>query len=271
MNKTKLSVILDSILIAFSITLLSYLLINKYLKNAIFSLFICIIIYISVFFVIFKHFNNKHSLSKIKLFEQKDAALYLKFLTYTSEDFDIKFYSNLLNANYINNNIYENNEVYFYINLKTKLNDKDFKFINEFFTKNDNKPFIIIKNNCFDEFITLLKNSPNKLILIDYIQLYNLMKTKNYFPTKLEKQEHFFKFKNFKLKSKQSLNSKNFFKFFLSGTSLIILSLFIPFIKYYMFFGSALLIISIICLFNKNKSVDNHFDLTSVIKKTDTK
>lgn len=271
MNKTKLSVILDSILIAFSITLLSYLLINKYLKNAIFSLFICIFIYICVFFVIFKHFNKKHSLSKIKLFEQKNAAIYLKFLTYTSEDFDMKFYSNLLNANYIDNNIYENNEAYFYVNLKTKLNDNDFKLINEFYTKINIKPFIIIKNNCLDEFITLLKNSPNKFILIDYAELYNLMKIKNYFPTKLEKQELFFKLKNFKLKSKHSLNSKNFLKFFLSGISLITLSLFIPFIKYYMFFGSALLILSIICLFNKNISQNDNFDLTSVIKKTDTK
>ena len=271
MNKTKLSIILDTFLISISISILLFVFFNNYIKNAKICLFLCILIYICLFFVIFKHFNNKFNLNKIKLFEEKTASQYLNFLTYTSQDFDINYYSNLLSSKHIIDNIYENDKTYFYINLKTTLNDFAFKFINDFYASNKNKPFIIINKSCSDDFLNLINNSPVKYILINYLELYNLMKIKNYFPAKLEKQNRFYKLNKFKLKSKQSLNSKNFFKFFISGICLILFSIFIPFAKYYMFFGSFLLILSIISLFNKISSKNDKFDLVSIIKKTDTK
>lgn len=270
MNKTKLSVILDSVLITFAIDILIFVLLNKIIKNANFSFFICIFIGVTVFYMIFKHFNNKFNLTKIGFTEQNNAKFYLNFLTYTNSNFDINFYSNLINATLKSENIYENINAYFYINLKTKLTDFDFKILNEFYTNFNNKPFIIINKSYTEEFIILLNNSPLKYILVDYLELYNLMKLKNIFPTTLQKSVKFKKLKSLKNNATNSFNKKNFFKFFLSGISLITLSIIFPFIKYYFIFGTLLLIFSIICLFNKNKTQNSRLDLFSLTKKTDT-
>ncbi len=270
MNKSKLSVILDSFLISSVISFLCYLWINRYIKNAKISLFVCIFIFTILFFGIFKYNNNKYNLSNIKIKDSNNAKKYLEYFKYTSEENNCIYFENLLNAKRISNNIYKNNKAYFYINLKTKLTDIDFLYINNFYLVNDKiLPFIIVNANSTDEFFNLINNSPVKYYLTDYTQFYSLMKAKNFFPTTLA-NDKFKKLKTFKINSIKSLNRRNYFKFLISGITLIILSIYIPFSSYYIIFGTFFLILSIICLFNKQKTQNDNFDLNSVIEKTDT-
>lgn len=217
------------------------------------------------------HFNKKYNLTKIKFIEQKNASNYIKYFTYSNKCDDKIYFEKLFEANYISNNIYKNNNAIFYINLKTKLTDEHFNIINNFYIKNNQStPFIIIANNISEEFINLIENSPQKYYIENFNTLYNLMKTKNYFPTNLSYNKKINYFKRFYISSKKSINNHNFLKFLLSGVSLILISIYIPFSSYYMIFGSIFLILAIISLFNKQHIENDNIDLISLTKKTDS-
>ena len=65
MVKSKLSIFFDTLLISFIVFLLSYIWLQKYLKNAILSFFICIFAFLIVFFIIFSNFKNKYNKHKL--------------------------------------------------------------------------------------------------------------------------------------------------------------------------------------------------------------
>ena len=267
MNKTKLSLYFDSLIITTITSFILYIWINRYLKNAILSFFICIFIFILMFFIIFKHLTSKYNINKVKISEQKFADSCLNYLIYSNLSFDIKYFSNLLSSNHISNNIYKNNYANFYINLKSSLNEIDFHIANDWYQNtNKNTPLIFISFNQTDEFKNLLNNSPIKFYNSTFYDLFLLMKNKNLFPIQKQTQNNKFKIK--KLNLLNSLTKNKFFKFFLSGLSLISLSIFIPFSFYYMIFGSILLLLSIFCLFNKKQSpITSNINLNLLTKK----
>lgn len=272
MNKSKLSVILDALFISFLSTFLLYCWNIKIIKNAIFLYFICILMFLSLFIGLFVYFNKKYNLNKIKLFEQKNALNYIKFFTYSNTFDDKIYFEKLLEAKYISHNIYQNDNAIFYINLKSKLTDEHFNLINNFKIKNNQDiPFIIIANNISEEFMNLIQNSPQKYYIENFNKLYSLMKSKNFFPTTFSSKQKTNFFKRFYSSSKKTINSHNFFRFLLSGISLILISIYIPFSSYYMIFGSIFLILAIISLFNKQHLESDNLDLISLTKKTDSK
>lgn len=273
MNKTKLSVYFDTFLITTISVFLLYIWINKYIKNAILSFFICNIIYFLLFFVIFKYLNNKLTISNLKTKDKKICDFILNYLTYSSESINQNFFKNLLNINHISNNYFKNEKSYFYIDIKSNLDSKSFHKINNFYLSlNSNLPLTIIYKNYTPEFKELILNNPNQFNLINFDELYSIMKAKNFYPTSItnNQKSKLKKLKQIKQKTISSLTKNNFFKFLFSGLSLITLSLFIPFSFYYLIIGSILIILSIISLFNKSeKSIKSITDLSSLIKKAD--
>lgn len=269
MNKSKLGIYFDTLTITTIACFIIYIWINKSLKNAFFSFFICIFIYLLLFFVIFMHLNNKHNLTKINILDQKFSNLCLKFFTYSTDEINAMFYSNLLSCTKINNYFFKNNYAYFYINLKTILNENDFHFINNFYQNHMQLPLIIVYKSACDDFLNLILNSPTKYHLKNFNELFSLMKSKNLFPIKKDTAKNKYeKFNKFKTNIIKSLTKNNFAKFLFSGLSLVILSIFIPYSFYYLIFGSILLILSIVCLFAKNKTPNtSNIDLISLTKK----
>ena len=270
MKKTKISIYFDSLLISFSSFVVLFLWINQKIKNAKTSFFVCIFITMLIFYVIFKHLNNKYNLSKIKSFEQKHAFSCLEKLTFSSEEFCQNFINSLLNSHTLSDKLFENEQFYFCINLKTISDENLFHCANNFFLKTSmSKPLIFITNEQSDSFQKLISNSPIKYKSADFYELYSLMKHNNYYPENINNSKVRQKnLKNFKNKLSQSLSRKSFFKYFISGLSLIILSIYIPFSFYYLLFGSLLFIFSILCLFSKsNHQTKTNTDLISLIKK----
>lgn len=273
MSKSKLSVYFDTLLISTISCFLIYIWINRRIKNANLSFFICILIYILLFFVIFKHIKNKYNINKLKLSDKKNADNYLLYLTYSTDENNIDFFNKLLKTNHIESNILKNENAYFFINLKSALSANDFHIANNFYQKtNKSIPLIFICTTKTQEFDNLTSNSPISYKIFSYYELYLIMKQYGIFPTDLViKKNNFSKLKMFKNKSIKSLTKNNFFKFLLSGLSLILISIFIPYSYYYLIFGTVLLIFSIICLFNKNSKnlLNNKCELISYTKKTD--
>lgn len=269
MTKTKLSTMFDSFFISTTLSFILYLWINRYLKNAKISLFICIIAYILMFFTIFKKENSKYNLNKLKFQDQKLANLQLSFLIYSSDKINNDYFCKLLNCTHITNNIFENKQTYFYINLKTELNDFDFHFANNFYeTTLKSKSLVFIYNKINDSFKNLILNAPTKFEIFDFNNLFLFMKEKQLYPSSINiKNSRLKKLKLFKEKTLSSLTKKHFFKFFFSGISLLFISIFIPFSFYYMIFGTILLIFAIACLFCKHSPLKNNSSLKNFIDK----
>lgn len=222
-----------------------------------------------MFFIIFKHFNTKYNLNKIKFNDESNIKKLLNYFTFTDNNKCIDYFKKLFNCTHITNNIYIKNETILYINFKTQLNEFDFHTANNYFHEHKLKTVIFISNTQDDTFQILLNNSPNKYHCFNINQIYQIIKDKQIFPidfsnTTLKNKKIYY----LKIKIASNLTQKYFFRFLFSGLSLILISFFIPFSIYYLFFGTILIILSIICLFNKNKTLINQKEsLASLIDK----
>ncbi len=254
MNKSKLAIFIDSLFFSLIIFILSFGWINKLLKNAKFSIFVSNIISIISFFVILFFSLKKYNSKKFSLQENKTANFMKNFLIYCKENESKIFYEKLFNSKCISENIYETTNLLLYINIKTPLTANDF-FVANNISLTKNKPLIFIHDALSPEFENLLKNSPNTYYLYSYSDLFAIMKNNNLYPTPIPKENEF-KLKDLKSNLQQKLTNvltKDKFKnFCISGISLVIFSIFVPYSILYLISGSVLLICSIICLVNKN-------------------
>ena len=180
------------------------------------------------------------------------------------------FLENLLNAKHISGNIFTSKTNIYYINFAKTLIDEDFILGLNFQLNNPNLKLYFLYEQASENFKNLLNNSPKKINSYSFQDAYFLMKNINYFPIKKvikTKQNKPF-FKSILNTYINAISKKHFKDFFISGTSLVLISFFIPFSLYYKIFGSFMLIISIFCLFRKNKTeILNSESLTSIIKK----
>lgn len=268
MYKSKLAIFFDSVIYSIICLLLTYSWINKILKNAFLSIFIANIISIILFFVVFLHFLKQYNFNKTS---NKELILFeetLKKLRYSSTDYHSNYFCKLLKLNNLNNNFYENNDFYFYINITTPLSTNEFYLINNFFhSKNNSKKLIIISLNTNEDFIELLKNSPIKYPLFLKQDLFQIIKINNCFiHTDTQKNNKVLvKIKSFFI----SLTKVKFKTLFSSGLSLIVLSFFIPYSLLYLIIGSMLLIFSLINILSKNKKISypKEISINDIIKK----
>lgn len=270
MNKSKFGILTDSLFLC----LLSFIILFgwffKITKNAKLALFISNIISIIVFIVYFIVQLKKYNLSKTSLNDKKNSSFYKNFLIYCLDETSYKFYENLLSSKHLFGNIYESDNLLYYINIKSELTANDFNIANNIcLTKN--KPLIFISENMADSFKSLITNSPTQFYFYGFNDIFQIMKERQIFPTDIKKsKDNTLKTFSIKLKNNafKSLTKNKFKDFSLSGISLVLFSFFIPYSFLYLITGSFLLVLSIICLFNKNKNINASKEpLTSIIKK----
>lgn len=270
MNKSKIGILTDSLFLC----LLSFLILFgwcfKIIKNAKFSFFVSNTLSFIAFIVYFLTQLKKYNISKTSLRDKKDSLFYKNFLIYCLDETANKFYENLLNSKHLFGNIYESNNLLYYINIKSELTANDFNIANNIcLTKN--KSLIFISENVADSFKSLITNSPTLFYFYNFHDMFQIMKEQQIFPSDIKRNKNNnFKTFSFKLKNNtlKSLTKNKFKDFSLSGISLILFSFFIPYSLLYLITGSFLLLLSIICLFNKNQNIiTNKEPLTSVIKK----
>lgn len=272
MTKSKLAVFFDSIIIALIVFIVSYTWVAKLIKNAFFVFFVCIFISLLLFFVVFLHGLKKHTFLKIKNKELKffeNCLLHLKFCSLIDY---ISFLEKLLNIKHIQGYMFENKQNYFYINLKSELNTDSFFSANNFFlTHNINKNLHFISSETSESFCNLLSSSPIKFQHHSSNELFEIMKNNNLYPIKNipANSSKYINLKKYKDKILGVLNKSKFKDFFFSGLSLLLISFFIPYSYYYLFFGTILITLSVICLFRKNKQQINSStkSLSEIIKK----
>lgn len=264
MVKSKLALIIDSIIISFTLSSISFLWLRKFLKNAnlvyFFSILINLLCFILFLFLFYKS-NNK------KLFKNSNEKFIkdsLKFLLVCDTKTYNEFLSKLTNSKPLEKYFFKANENFLYINLKTELTSNDFFEAQELFLKNKSdenaKLFFIFnsKNKSFDELILLSNLNP---VLLSSETIVKLMKQKNFYPITAEtKPKKTLKQKvNLLIKSKTKGVTKSHFKeIFFSGLSLLFISFVIPFSNYYLVIGSILLLVSIVSLFRKDTVQENN-------------
>lgn len=257
MIKSKLAIAIDSITASLLIFIVAFFWLKRYIKNALFLFFICIIISLVSFVTIFKNFIKNYNLQNISIKESKHLSKCLHSLKFSPHFTNVIFFEKLLKSKYLKNNIFENEQNIYYINLRTKLESKDFFDALDYQYKNNSKKLIFICENYSDEFKILLENKNDIFNICSSTELYNLMKETNTFPVIIEQKINFKQ----KMKNKidrfiSTLTKKHFKDYLFSGLSLIILSFFIPYSLYYAIIGTILLSISILCLV---KSKNNKF------------
>ena len=262
MSKTKVSIILDSFFITTICFIVTFIWFNRYIKNAIWSFVICIFLSFLVFFTLFKHFLKKYNLASIKSKELKFADKCFMGLTFSDKKTLVSFFEKLLAAKCISDNIYSNTNSFFYVSIRSPLTSKNFIEANEFYLSQDSgKPLCFLCKTFDTSFSELLSLSEIHYSVFTSSDVFLLMKSKNLYPTiKEEKINRRERLKNAKSKFLSSLSRKHFKKFFLSGLSLIFISMFVPFTSYYTLFGTFLLILSIVCLTKKDIPQANTFN-----------
>ena len=260
MTKTKLAIILDNFFITITLFVVLFLWINKYLKNAVLTFIICILLSFFIYFALFKHSLKKFNILFLKNKELKFAEKCFNSLLFSDSKSTIDYFEKLLNAKCIEKNIYKNDYSFFYVNVKSTLSSFDFIKANEFYLESKSDlPLCFLCQNHDTAFSELIAGSAVHYDVYPSNEVYLLMKSQNYYPVlKEEKPNKFAKLKLAKNKALGSLSRKHFKSFFLSGQSLILISIFFPFSSHYLFFGTLLLIFSIVCLFRKT-SPDKNF------------
>ena len=259
-NKTILAQILDSIAISICIFLISFVWSGKLLnKNKIICLvFSCALTFICLFILIALNLRKKNLFTR----ENNKKSFInncIKYLKFCSKSEYISFISKVFCSKFIFNYFFKNKEKYLYIDLRKIQNENDFYEINNFYQDNNLDEIILVCENYDDNFISLVNESKNNFILYDSQSFISLLCQTNLYPIdisqKISKKEKLNKYlKNKKSTVIDNISKKHFKDFFFSGISLIILSIFIPFSSYYIYFGTILLIFSIICLLNNHKS-----------------
>ena len=122
----------------------------------------------------------------------------------------------------------------------------------------------IITNHSNESFKNLLNSTDFIIQILPVETLIKIITTKNIYP--IEQKTPIPQTKKQVIKTyilnKINLSRKQFIRLFLTGTSLLFLSLFIPFSFLYLLIGSLLLTLSIVCLFHKNikpQTAENEF------------
>ena len=275
-TKSIFAQIVDKIVIALCAFLLSYALCGRLIKNKLFCFAVAGLfsILIIVFSIIKLYKKNNMVLKNIrnKIFFQNC----INFLKFCSKNEYISFVSKIFCSKYISNYYFKSKSKMFYINLKRTQNEKDFFEINEFFCENNLNEIILVCEGFDETFLSLVQESNNKFVLYDKQNFLELMTQSNIFPLNIsaeisKKQKLAKYFKSKKTLYLSNISKTRFKDFFFSGTSLIILSIFVPFASYYIYFGTILLIISVICLLNKNRTTipNPKLSLINQIKRDD--
>ncbi len=267
---------LDTIFMSAIIFIMSFILLFRHLKNAILCFFICNIIAIIAFIILFKISLKKHKLNNLNNKDLKLSEKCFNTIKFLDKKNYNNYFENLLSSKQISEKIFFNGTLYFYIETRTELSEQDFYLAYDYFQINNLKhPICFICLSASKNVIELINTSPITFELYTANDLFLLMKHLNNFPfenistNQKNKFKHIYKFKN---KFLTSITRNHFKDFFISGLSLITLSLFIPYSKYYLVFGIILLTFSVISLFIKNKAPDikTKSPLTEIAKKNDT-
>lgn len=257
MIKTKLAIITDCVLVGICVFFVSFVWLNKYIKNAILSFLISNFITFLVVFAVFKIAIKKHGLQKMTNADLKLSKKSFDTLLFYDKKSYQNYFENLLGASYVSGKIYQSKTLYFYVETKLPLSEADLFAANEFLLTHKKLPLCFVCKQAGDNFLNLLKISPIPFEVYDEKDVFLLMKQLNKFPFANEPPiRRRTKIKNLVMTKFFSSLTRNHFKdFFISGAALLVLSMFIPFSKLYMISGSILLILSVVSLFFKDKNL----------------
>lgn len=274
MNKTKISLIIDSLIISFLISLIISFWAKKYIKSAKFGYFFLILINILLFIAILISLFKSHNKNLFKKNNESFLKKSLTSLIMIDEKNYHTFICNLFNCIKIDQYFFKVDNYFLHINLKANLSPENYFYAQELFLKykNDDSKLIFIyqkKEKSFDDLISF-SNLNFEIISSDCI--IKLMDHKKIFPVnKDEIRQVSIKYKIKKyIKTKTSGFQKSHFKQILfSGLSLLFLSLITPFSNYYLLIGTILICLSIIALFKKDYKIskDENIFLDSILKK----
>lgn len=259
MNKTKLSLIIDSFFISTLTTIIIFMWLKNLNKSANYSVYLLILINLCVFIVVLILFFKLHNKHILKSNNDKFLKECLMFLILCSNDIYHNFICNLFNCKKLDNNFFKLNNNYLYINLKTNLSSSDYFFAQELFlkNKNDSSKLFFIYNNKEKSFDDILIYSKLNLEIIYSDCIIKMMEKKDLYPIKKEATKQITiknKFKNYIKNKTSGFNKSHFKEILFSGLSLLFLSLITPFSNYYLIIGTILVCLSIITLFKKNKN-----------------
>lgn len=255
--KSKIGIIFDTLAVCFVLFIIEYFWLSKVLKNAFLCCFFLNLLNILTFFVIFKFSVKKYKLEKISMEDQKFAKTCFETLRFLNKEEYNNFFKQLLNCTEFTGNIFENDTAFFYVNLKKCCDEEDFFSAYNFKLSTDSsKPLCFICLNASSEFLNLISSSPINFDVFNETDLFLIMKEKNLFPTIRETpKSRVQKLSSLKAKFTGSITHSHFKEFFFSGVSLVVISVVIPFSTYYLIFGTFLLVLSIISLFIKNRTL----------------
>lgn len=256
MIKTKLAIYIDTLFISLLSFFLLFVWTRRKIKSTALCLALCITISAIVFFLILKISLKSHNLDSIKSSDLKLAEKSFSALEYSSKKTSDEYFEKLLNSKLIKGKIFKSKNCYYYVSVKQNLDIGDFIDANEFFLETDKSiPLCFLCKNCSENFMNLINGSKEKYLVFSSSELFLLMKEKNFYPVADEPAKRNSIKVNMKAKGKKFLSNltrSHFKDFFLSGLSLIIFSIFIPYSAHYIVFGSILMLLSIVSLFFKS-------------------
>lgn len=255
MIKSKFAIIVDNISLSFILFIILYFWINKLLKQSIISLVVSLVLSI-IFFIVKVVLSSKKRQKVINGKKEKELFLLSKNnLKYSLINNSLKYLESLLNSKYIGNNVFENEQSYFYINFYNNLNCYDFIIANNFYLQsNKSKSLHFICDSISEEFNNLIENSPVKYQIFYFNDLFEIMKIKNTYPTNIgiNRNKNKINLKQIKNKMIDIFTKIKFRDTFFSGISLVLLSIIVPYSLYYLIVGSILLLLSFVSIFVKS-------------------
>lgn len=246
----KLSNFADTLISTFVIFITSVALLNYF--NLQFYPRILISLTISSLFAFYmlkksRTIYQKYILNK-KEQELFDSILYqMKINDYLTNQKIIKktFLSNNIEINCVKNNIFYKQYCIFNLFSFEEISTKN--IIKCYKKTPKNKKTLIFCSNLSTEAIEFIKDFSMRIKILDFKELFLLMKKVSIFPPVNDRIKE--KKKNYKLILKQIFSKKYSGKFFYSGITMLIFSFFVFFPVYYLVIGTILCILGLVCRF----------------------
>lgn len=257
MIKSKFALIIDAIFISTLVNLLLFVWLRHEIKNANLLRFFLILMFLLLFSMIIFFFFKSNNKKFLRGANEKFLKSCMEFLRVCDYEKYSNFLCRLISCKKITSLFYEFQDNFLYINLKTSMSANDYFIAQELFL-NENKPnnkIIFIYTKTEKDFDELSSLSSLNFSCISSEVILKLMTNKNIYPIKKEEPRPIDfkqKIKNAFLTKTQGVTKSHFKKIFFTSISLLVLSLIVPFSKYYLIMGTILLIISIFSLFKKD-------------------
>lgn len=252
MIKSKIAIVIDSLTVSLISFVVALAWLGRHILQRKLLLAVSAILAVAVFFLVYLLSAKSANRQKLSGAELKKMEACHRALQYLSRESESQYFQNLLGAKRAGGKIFKGKDINYYVETRQALTASDFISANEYFMKYPNTPLCFICWEFDEKFAALAEGCSTAFKVFNSAALFKFMSERALFPPQAElSSERQSTLKKLGKKYRGGISRAHFKDFFFSGLALLAVSIVSPYHNYYYMFGTALMVLAIVCLFSK--------------------